>query len=174
MKRLFAGIICVIMLTLCAGTGLAVQAKYANTIAFLKAMDDLDIKYVVQGVNEKKLEQIQIDNQGEQVSYTINYFFDEENTECGLRVWNLITYKDADYAWVLRAINKLNYDYKYTKWFVDETDNTITVGWDIIMRENNDVGAILSEATLHLVQIIDAGYEVLGAYDAKDASTTGN
>lgn len=166
MKRLFAGILCVMVLTLCAGTGLAVQAKYANTIAFLQAMDDLDIKYSVEGISgDDELEQIKIQNKGEKVSYTINYFFDKENTECGMRVWYIISFNDADLAKVMRAVNQMNYDYKYGKWYVDESDNTVTVSWDIILRENADVGEILTEATLHLVKIIDTGYEALGIYD---------
>ena len=166
MKRLFAGILCVIMLTLCTGTGLAVQAKYANTIAFLKAMDDLDITYSVEGITgDDELEQIKISNKGDKISYTINYFFDKENTECGMRVWYVISFNDPDLAKVIRSVNQLNYDYKYVKWYVDESDNTVTASWDIILRENADVGAILSEATLHLVNCIDTGYEVLGIYD---------
>ena len=165
MKRFVAGIICVIMLTLCAGTGLAIQAKYPNTIAFIRALDDLELKYTVEGITEEgEMEQIKLSNQGEQVSYTINYFFNKDNTECGIRVWYILEYNDADFSKVVRSINTLNSKYKYCTWIADESDNTVTITWDIILRENDDVGAILTDATRKVVDCIDTGYEVLGIY----------
>ena len=170
MKRFVAGIICVIMLTLCAGTGLAVQAQYPNTIAFLKKMDDLGITYTVEGINEKEQEKITIKNSGDQISYTLVYFFNKDNTECDIRVWYVLYYDAAEFDNVLRAVNKLNNTYKYCTWIADDSDSTITVTCDVILRENGDVGDIVTDATMNVVDIIDDAYaNVLGVYDINAA-----
>lgn len=170
MKRLFAGIICVIMLTLCAGTGLAVQAQYPNTIAFLKKMDDLGITYTVEGINDSEQEKITINNSGEQISYTLVYFFDKDNTECDIRVWYIIYYDGSEASNVLRAVNTLNNTYKYCRWIADESDYTITIAYDINLQENDDIGEILTDATLTVVKLIDDAYaNVLGVYDINAA-----
>ena len=140
MKRLLTGIICLIMLTMCVGTGFAVKAQYTNTQAFLDALDGISITYtVINNTDEDKTDQVKVNNKGDKCAYTINYFFDKDNTEASIRVWDLIKFKDSDLEKVTKAVNSLNYQYKYVKWYVDESDNTVTASWDIIIRENKDV-----------------------------------
>lgn len=167
MKKVFAGFICIVLLSLCMSTGLAVKAQYDNTVAFLSMMDDMNINYTVEGITdtESEIEKVIIKNKGDKATYTISYFFDKENTEVGIRVWDLISFKATDMSRVLRIINSLNYDYKYVRWYVDETDNTVTVAYDVIVRSNADVADVIVEATFHLVNCIDAGYELLEMYN---------
>lgn len=158
----------VLLLALCctlfASPALAVSATYSSTQAFLTGMDGLDIIYTLEGVNEtSKYELVRVKNAGENFNYTLNYFFDEDLEHTGIRVWNVITYSEADMAKVMRVCNKLNADYKYCKFYVDESDNTVTAEMDLIYRTDS-ISDITLEATLHMCNLLDIAYEALSIY----------
>lgn len=151
--------------TMFAPAAMAVSASYSSTQAFLRALDEEGIIYTLHGIDERiNYECVTMNNKGEELSYTINYFFSEDSTYTGLRVWNVITYNDSDLAKVLRTCNSLNSDYKYVKFYADESDNTVTVEMDLIHR-SGDVGDIVLEATLRLANVLDESYERLAVYD---------
>ena len=160
MKKSIAGLLVMIMLVACTVSAFAVKAEYANAKDFLDKLDEMDIVYnvVSKADDEDKDDHIRVGNKGDYCSYNIEYFFNEDNDQVNIRVWYLITYKTEDLPDLLSALNKLNNTYKFCRWYADDSDNTVTLGWDMILRENADAGDIVKEATIRLAQIIDDAY----------------
>ena len=96
-------------------------------------------------------------------SYTMCFFFENNEENAAIRVWDIITYSDADFSKVLRVCNALNTEYKYVNFNAEESDNTVTAAVDFIFR-NNDVGPIIKEGLLHLVNILEDAYPRLSVY----------
>ncbi len=166
MKKLLAlTLACMMLLGLCS-TAFATEPQYTSTKAFLALMDQKGINYSVNGFDSNGNEMVSISNTDSDInySYTIKYFFDDGEENCSLRVWNIITFADADFAKVLRTVNSLNCQYKYVRFTVDESDNTVTASIDTIYR-THDIDQIIWEATLYVVDIIEAGYPALAVYD---------
>ena len=141
------------------------QAKYSSTKQFLKALDDLGIKYTWQGIDSDDYEVINISNNSDVMgNYSINVFFDDNNKNCGIRVWNVIDYNNAMSSSVYDAVNSINKTYQYVKFFADDTDNSVTASIDLIYRDS-DVGEICLEGMFYIVSVIDDAYPVLKPFD---------
>lgn len=163
MKRMFfySFVLLVFGFSLFNFSALAVTAAYSTTQEFLNVLEKEDIRYSIKAIDKDGDEPVSIDWGNNQI---FKYFFSEDMETTSLRVWNIITYNDIDLIKVLRVCNSLNCNYRYVCFSVDETDNTITAAIDIIHRQN-DVGEIVWEATLHMINIIDDGYQLLSVYD---------
>ena len=162
MKTKIAGILVLVMLVLSTVPAFAVQAEYNNTKSFLEQLDSYNLNYTVVSRSEGDTDDhIQMDNKGDSCSYTFQFFFDENNSQANIRVWYLIYYNPDEQPNVLAALNKLNNDYKFGRWYADESDNSVTFGMDLILRENDDAGAIVMEAAIRTAQIIDDAYATL-------------
>lgn len=173
MKKALSILLCLVLLLCFSSSALAVEPQYANTKAFLAYMDSRNIFYTVLGIDdENSYELVSIDNQGDKASYTFVMFFDEDYTEVAIRVWDLIEFDKAKTADVTRVINDLNNNYKYGRWIADESDNTVTIAYDVLIRDNSDSPDIILEALLHLVECINYGYELLEPYNISDSSAT--
>lgn len=166
MKKLFALIMAAMMLFCACTTAFAATASYSSTQAFCNLLDAKGVKYELGGLDSNNNEKLSIHNNDStnDFSYTIRYFFDDGQENCSLRVWDVISYSDADFAKVLRAVNKLNFDYKYVRFYLDESDNTVTAAIDTIYR-THDIDQILWEATMYVVNILEVAYPILSVYD---------
>lgn len=165
MKKWTALVLALALATLCCTAALATEAQYKNTKAFLKLLDDKGVIYTVTGVNESSgYEQVTVKNKGQDFSYTINYFFHSDDSEVGIRVWDIINYSSSDEAALLREANTLNRKYKHVRWVVDDTNNTISATMDVLTRNNADTADILWEYTIKLVNLLDTGYPVFQPY----------
>jgi hypothetical protein len=91
-----------------------------------------------------------MENEDENFAYTINIYFHPDNDRACVYVWNIITFEDADFSRVLRVVNELNYTYKYTRFYVDETDNTVTCALTLILHDDADAGDIVLEGLLRM------------------------
>jgi hypothetical protein len=166
MKKLLSLTLAMLLLVGLCSTAFATEPQYASTKAFLALMDQKGINYSVEGIDANGYEKVYINNTDSDInySYTIKYFFDDNGENCSLRVWDIITFADEDFAKVLRTVNSLNCQYKYVYFTVEESDNTVTASIDTIFR-THDIDQILWEATLYVVDIIEAGYPSLSVYD---------
>ena len=162
MKKFLAIVLTVgMLLTMCLP---ASAATYSTTRTFINWLESLDLKYTERGIDSNGYEIITVGNRGEACSYTIIYYFSQDLELCSIRVYNLIEYNAGDFVKVLNACNDMNQGYKFTTWYCDTSDNTVTVSMDLIFRAYQ-VDEILEEATLRLVNIIDDGYPLFAAYD---------
>lgn len=164
MKKLLATLL---MLVLCISMGSAAsgeEAAFATTRSFLEMLEEAEIAYVNRGLDEDGDEHIVAADPDKNISYTIHYFFEEDQQHTSVFVWNIITFDPEDTLRVMHLCSSLNYDYNYTCWYVDETDNTVTCSMNLIYRDDN-VGQVVTEATVYLMRIIESAYSALSVYD---------
>ena len=134
------------------------NVQYNNTIRFLQAMDDHDLSYNYQGLDSDNDEHVTIGYEGK---ITVHFFFTEDNDECNIRVWDVVQLKSSNVQKAYQICSQLNYRYKWCAFYVDDTDNTVTISMDLILRDNDDAGEICLEALVHIIMIYNEGYEVL-------------
>ena len=164
MKKVISLLLAVLLLTLCAAPALAVEATVQNAKDFLALLDEKGIIYTNKGLDSDGDEWITIGNKGDAFTYTINVWFYDDNESVTMKVWNIIEFDDADFAKVLRVCNNLNYTYRFCRFYVDETDNTVTISTDLVVREGGVTAEVTWELLVRLVDILDNGYEQLSVY----------
>lgn len=165
MKKLFSLLLIVTLLLTCCSGALATSATFANTKVFLDMLDEKGISYTMVGIDPDGDEKVEIDNTSEFFSYTLKFFFTPDNETINIRVWDVIHFDEEDLTKVIRDVNSLNAGYKWIKFYVDETDNTVTASMDLIVRENGRVDEVAWEGTLSMVDLLDIGYELLSVYN---------
>ena len=140
MKRLFTGKTCAILLAvaflLCAvSSACAQKCEYTSAQQFADYLDSKEVIYEYGGVDDG-YERID-------VTYTLDYFkvtcclfFKEDNEQVNLRIWE-IEKPTADRNTVLASVNKLNYNYKFGKFLLDEGDGTLSLELDMYISGEN-------------------------------------
>ena len=101
---------------------------------------------------------------GEPVLDSINLYFNADGDCVNVFVWYIIEFEDEDFTGVLRVVNELNSAYKYTRFYVDETDNTVTCALTLILHDDNDAGDIVLEGLLRMASILKKAYPMLAVY----------
>lgn len=166
MKKLFAMMTMIALIcAMFVSPALAEKAEFANTQSFLDVLDANDFVYTLAGLDSDGDEKVEIENNGDALTYYLNYYFTEDNELVSIRIWNLISYSDEDFINVLREVNAINYDYRYVCFVADETDNTVTVKYDVILRPGDAVGDIVFEESVHMASIIDEAFSRLAPYN---------
>ena len=160
-KFLAALLVSMLCLSLCATASAATE--FSTTQSFLTMMDDAEMKYTNNGLDSDGDEHVSMSYRDDYSSYTIHYFFEDNLEHTSIFVWNIIEFDAKDALHVMQVCNELNARYNYTCWYVDETDNTVTCSMNLIYRDDN-VGLVVTEATVYLMEIIEHGYPSLAVY----------
>lgn len=166
MKKFLSFLLSAMLLLSVSSTAFAATPVFQSTIDALAALDAKDINYDLYGLDSDGDELVIIPNGDNEIGaeYDLYCFFDQNEENCYIYVWNLITFADADYLPVLQLCNQINDDYRFVTFTVDTSDNTVYVTSDLIYRDN-DVGEIFWEAVLHVVNIIHDAYPMLVPYN---------
>ena len=164
-ERLLAFLLAALLCMGAVTSALGEEAQYSTTKDFLELLDQENLSYHFAGTISSDEEYVFLDNEDENFAYTINVYFHPDNDRACAYVWNIITFEDADFANVLRVVNDLNYSYKYTRFYVDETDNTVTCALTLILHDDNDAGDIVLEGLLRMASILKNAYPMLVEYD---------
>lgn len=162
MKR-FVSLLVVLMLCLQCLPAMATSAQYNNTRRVLQILDSEGIIYTVNGILSNNYEKVSINSRDSDInkSYTITLFFSSDNEEFGIRVWNLIDFNASKLQQAYKLCNTANSSYKLVTFEVDESDNSITVACDMIVRDTDETGSIVLEAICRVADIIGAAYPTL-------------
>lgn len=165
MKKFISLLFSSLLLLSLATSAAAVTPVFSSTTAALAMLDAKEINYELYGLDNDGDELIIIPNSDDEtgIEYDLYCFFDQNEENCYIYVWNLLTFADADYLPVLLACNQINDDYRFVTFTVDDSDNTVYVTSDLIYR-GNDVDEIFWEAVLHMVNIINSAYPTLAPY----------
>lgn len=167
MKKLIAVLLLAVLCTGMMIPAVAETPAYDVTKSFVAVLNENDLAYTFNGKTNTGEEHIQMENEDEHFAYTINLFFHEDNDRASVYIWNIIEFADADFANVLRAVNELNYSYKYVRFYVDETDNTVTCAMNMILHDNTDAGDIVLEGLLRIASILKVAYPSLSVYNVR-------
>ena len=141
-----------------------IVATYSTTQDFVDLLNSTGRVYSLRGLDDNNDDTVALVVDGKNATYSFRYFFREDLQHTDIRVWYVISFDEKDLADVMRVCNSLNASYKYAKFLVDESDNTVTASMDLIYR-TEDMGDVVWEATTKLALILDAGYEQLAAYN---------
>lgn len=82
---------------------------------------------------------------------------DYEDETVAFRVWNITKYNENNAARVLAACNALNAQYRFVKFYLDESDHTITGALDTVVELSN-AGPICERILIHVVSVVDSAY----------------
>lgn len=140
-------------------------AQYGITQSFLDYLDENGISYVYGGINDDGLEAVDILYKTSNYDpIETNWQFDDEFDRVAVRVYYIIHYQPENLLYVLDAVNKLNSSYRYFRFFTDETDNTVTMAYDMPLDEAAS-GELCADILARVVDVVDEAYNVLGKYD---------
>ncbi|MDO4836951.1 MAG: YbjN domain-containing protein [Clostridia bacterium] len=148
MKRKLARFLTLLLaLSICLSAS-ADTPQYDTTIAFAEVLGYEDVLYDYLGVDEEnnaELISLTFDDM-DYDTFAITVIFVKDSTDVGLCAWDLITVGDSvDDLTLLQAVNQLNYDYPYGKFYVDPTDRTITCEMTVDLSYSSDPGRSVFE-----------------------------
>lgn len=159
MKKLVSLLLAVCMIAACSvAFAMPKNVTYANTVRFLQALEAADINYSYLGIDQDDDEHVRLTFDDE---VNINFFFTQDNEECNIRIWNLVELNPDSIGEAYRICNELNYNYKFCAFYVDPSDNTVTMSMDLILRDSDDMGDICFEALVRVLRIYQNGHEAL-------------
>lgn len=130
----------------------AASTKYTSTRNFLSYLDSKGVKYKYVGVDGKD-EEVTVSYSLENFSSMTCKLFFRDDDEVNLRVYDIV-YANNRTDYVLSTINSLNYEYKYAKFVLDTSDNSIRAEMDMFI-DASTCGAPVFEAMIMLLSVID-------------------
>lgn len=160
-KILTVLLLMVLSLSICAPA--LAETTYENTGAFLALLDELDIAYTNRGIDQDGDEYILLRNPDEELEYDVHMFFEKDQEHTSIFVWYLIEYDPADALIVMQICNMLNAQCRYTCFYADTLDNTVTCSMNLIYRDGN-VGLVNAQGLVYLMSIIEEAMPVLQEY----------
>ena len=150
---------------LCA-PALAKSATYANAQDFVRELEAIGVTdYTIMGIDSNGDDILVLDYSGDYWDYSIRYYFTEDEDLVLIRIWNLMEFDASEVDAAKIAANEANYDYKIARFYVDESDNTLTCSYDLITREGASVGECVLDATAYLINIIDASHDKFARFE---------
>ena len=159
MRKLVSLLLAVCMIAVCSvASAIPGNVGFANTARFLQALEQYDLNYSYLGLDEYDDDHVRI-TLGEDIS--INFFFTMDNEECNISIWNVVELNPESIEEAYRICNELNARYKYCTFYVDTSDNTVTMSMDLILRDCDDAGDICLEALDRVGYIYEIGHDVL-------------
>lgn len=162
MKKLLS-VLLIAAIMLCAIPAFA--AEYKNTERFMTWLDNHGIEYETDDILDNGFEPVIVAKEIQDIELDLLFFFSEEEDAVCVRAFYIIEYDSEDFVKVMQVCNQLNYEYKYCRFYCDETDNTVTCSMDVIVRDNEDTGAIAGEALELMEALLDRGITELKKYD---------
>lgn len=113
--------------------------KYDATKYFLQAMSEDGIQY---SYSEDKNGDDRITSVWtlSNLSATVNVYI-SDNNRVSFRIWNLIDCAEENILDVMVRCNYINSEYKYVNFFLDNSDNSVTVKQDLLFSDAQEAGA---------------------------------
>lgn len=155
-RRLTLCLMILFILGICLPT-LADAPQYDAAIAFADVLGYEDVLYDYLGVDEEnniELIGLTFDDVGYD-TFAVTVVFGKDATDVGLYAFDLIVTGDnVDDLTLLQAVNQLNYDYPYGKFYVDPADRTIACEMTVDLSYSSDPGRTVFEGLRTLVGLL--------------------
>ncbi len=155
-RRLTLCLIILLVLGICL-PALADAPQYDAAIAFADVLGYEDVLYDYLGVDEENnIELIGLTfDDVDYDTFAVTVVFGKDATDVGLYAFDLIVTGDnMDDLTLLQAVNQLNYDYPYGKFYVDPTDRTIACEMTVDLSYSSDPGRTVFEGLRTLVGLL--------------------
>ena len=160
-----------LVLTLVPAKSFAVTCQYPTTQAFVDSLDKEEIRYSWLGVDSDGDEHIRITYNGNnKPSIQTDWYFEKDPQRVSFYVWDIIRFRNEDYYDVLDTVNKINKDYRYLCFYINNNDNSVNANYCMPLIVNS-TAALCSEVLHRFVSIVDDAYVDLQKYDTEAASS---
>lgn len=118
------------------------EAQYATTQDFICVLEENELKYSYVGIDDDGDEKVTVSwNADAYEDYKFRFYFNEDQTAVFIRMWNIVTVSAGE-TYALKTINTLNAGYKYAKFYLDESDSTLSLSADIPLAGSNSGDAV--------------------------------
>lgn len=95
-----------------------------------------------------------LDNKG---NLDIVLSFDDNDRTLGVRSFNYVTFPPAKKPTMYEVCSKMNDEYRWVKFYVDESDNTVTLADDAVVQLDS-CGEEVFELIMRMAGIADGAY----------------
>ena len=165
MKKRICLLLALVMAFCLTSVSLASSTKgfYDSTKQFITTLDENEMSYTYLGVDNNDYDIVNVSFTGDNTDIDIRFFFSNNGEDCAIVVWYLIEYDEAFDIAVYQAVNELNRDYRFLRFFAD-TDYSVTAQIDVIFHAGDDIGAICFDAMWYVVDICDTVYLDLAVF----------
>lgn len=145
---LFRILLCALALMLALPAFAEEAPQYALMQDFVRVLEENDLTYTYKGIIDSGEERLLLSfTQDIYENFTFDIFVPEAQNRFSLRLWSLVTVNSGK-TYALQVVNDLNNSWKYAKFVLDESDNTINVELDnrVASPESGEamLGAIIS------------------------------
>lgn len=157
MKRIFALLLSAVLVMLLVVPAAAESGEpvYVSTQSFIDELESNDLKYTYGGMLEDGQEHVQVSFSSDNYeTIVLDAFFSKDSNTVCVYAWNLVNVT-ASKNFALNVMNQLNSDYFYAKFYLDESDNTVTCEMEGFYPTNKDAGFIAYNIVTKLVEIIE-------------------
>lgn len=163
MKKLISILLIAVLMFSCvpfASAASKTSCEYDATQNFVNALEKNKIKYSYEGMDKDDNEWVEIVYEDDDFdTITVNVFFQKNGTVC-YRIWNVVDFSSGlNFAY--KVCNDLNAAYKYAKFVIDTSDNSLTVENDMELTAEADCGEACVEMMRDLLGIIDEARDTI-------------
>lgn len=95
---------------------------------------------------------------GNECQYRVLYISRDDDSDVSVRVFNLIQFPEEKLPQMLIKTNEMNNKYRFVKFVLDKSDNTIGIEFDFPLSQGN-VGEMAKEILFRLMRMIDGNPE---------------
>ncbi len=142
----------------------SVPGEYATTRQFLYALEQMEIDYIYNGIDDDDDEYITIEDNCAGHPVTFRLWFSPYCNQANLRVWDIISFNPQQETEVQIACGELNASYRFVT-FYPSYDNTVTMKLDFLIWEDGNPGGIMLDGLLSAYAILEDAYPALEPYD---------
>lgn len=157
MKKILSVFVALMLLLACSASMASTQSEAAQD--FMNLLGQKGIKYTDRGDVGDGIYQVRCSWNDDDLNITVNIFFNENGT-VSYRLWNVVDCS-CGLSYAYQVCNELNDQYKYAKFYVDTSDNSITVAADMELLSGVNCAAACNEMMGDLVGVVDAARDTL-------------
>lgn len=160
--------LCLVLVMLCCAAAFTygTAGQYKTTRLFLDYLDREGVPYTYDGISgSNAYEKVTVERPAAGMgTVTLVFIFDPDGETASIRIWNFIDYDASAYARVAAACDSMNGSYRFTCFYTDSSDDSVTVSMDLLLLGTADTGRILYRAMENMVTIAELAYPELKQY----------
>ena len=144
------------------------EGRYNNTKRFLLVLEEKELTYTVMNSDDRDIVSIPLkgtSDSGKVFHYTIKVFFDSDNEDAAIRIWNLIDYAPQNKAVVTSICNDLHETWRWVTFSADDSDNSVSAALDCALIDSPEMGTIVWESIVNFDDVVNTAYDSLYLYD---------
>ena len=147
---------------------------YVSTKRYLSLLEqkNLSVNTILPPEEENGKERVIVDlkttsENGDSFTYSLTAIFNSSNDRVQFYIWNLINYDAADRGAVQEICGSLNSSWQWLKFYVDDSDNSVTANYTLPLAEDAPMTSLMWDAVLQIDDVLGYAYDDLLPYQVK-------